>query len=194
LHGQGDGLTAHLHIGVAQKVLIPLHVKALQGDQFPGRKGAIAILVGGGILDREGRLVGALGSPGGPSILAYNARALIATLDWGLPVQSAFNLPNLVARGDGFGADTERFSEALRAGLTARGVTLRPGQRRQRTRGGRGRQDGRQKKSDAATPPSRRTACERSPPSNSVKKRGSRLMPPSGFTSAFTIQPLMPSG
>ena len=78
------------------------------------------------ILDREGRLVGALGSPGGPSILAYNARALIAMLDWGLPVQTAFNLPNLVARGDGFGADTERFSEALRAGLAARGVTLRP--------------------------------------------------------------------
>ncbi len=77
------------------------------------------------ILDREGRLVGAVGSPGGPSILAYNARALIAMLDWGLPVQAAFNLPNLVARGDGFGADTERFSEALRAGLTARGVTLR---------------------------------------------------------------------
>jgi gamma-glutamyltranspeptidase / glutathione hydrolase len=78
------------------------------------------------ILDREGRLVGALGSPGGPSILAYNARALIAVLDWGLPMQAAFNLPNLVARGDGFGADTERFSEALRAGLVARGVALRP--------------------------------------------------------------------
>jgi gamma-glutamyltranspeptidase/glutathione hydrolase len=77
------------------------------------------------ILDREGRLVGALGSPGGASILAYNARALIAMLDWGLPVQDAFNLPNLVARGDGFGADTERFSEALRAGLAARGVSLR---------------------------------------------------------------------
>ncbi len=78
------------------------------------------------VLDREGRLVGAFGSPGGPSILAYNARALIAVLDWGLPVQAAFNLPNLVARGDGFGADTERFSETLRTGLAARGVTLRP--------------------------------------------------------------------
>ncbi|MDO9588138.1 MAG: gamma-glutamyltransferase family protein [Brevundimonas sp.] len=78
------------------------------------------------ILDRQGRLVGALGSPGGTSILAYNARALIAVLDWGLPVQAAFDLPNLVARGDGFGADTERFSEPLRQGLAARGVTLRP--------------------------------------------------------------------
>ena len=78
------------------------------------------------ILDREGRLVGAVGSPGGPSILAYNARALIAVLDWGLPVQTAFDLPNLVARGDSIGADTERFSQALREGLAARGVTLRP--------------------------------------------------------------------
>ena len=32
------------------------------------------------ILDREGRLVGALGSPGGSSILAYNAKALIAKI------------------------------------------------------------------------------------------------------------------
>ena len=78
------------------------------------------------ILDRQGRLVGALGSPGGPSILAYNAKALIAVLDWGLPVQAAFNLPNLVAKGDGFGADTDRFSEALRTGLAVRGITLRP--------------------------------------------------------------------
>jgi gamma-glutamyltranspeptidase / glutathione hydrolase len=78
------------------------------------------------ILDQQGRLVGALGSPGGPSILAYNARALIAILDWGLPVQAAFNLPNLVARGDGFGADTDRFSPDLQAGLAARGVVLRP--------------------------------------------------------------------
>ncbi|MBU2166551.1 MAG: gamma-glutamyltransferase, partial [Alphaproteobacteria bacterium] len=62
------------------------------------------------IFDREGRLVGGLGSPGGSSILAYNAKALIGTLDWGLSVQDAFDLPNLVARGSGLGADTERFS------------------------------------------------------------------------------------
>ncbi|RZJ00482.1 MAG: gamma-glutamyltransferase family protein [Brevundimonas sp.] len=78
------------------------------------------------VLDRQGRLVGAFGSPGGPSILAYNAKALIAVLDWGLPVQEAFDLPNLVAKGDGFGADTGRFSEGLREGLAANGVVLRP--------------------------------------------------------------------
>lgn len=78
------------------------------------------------IFDREGRFVGAMGSPGGSSILAYNAKALIATLSWGMPVQAAFDLPNLVAKGDGFGADTERFSDELLAGLTQRGIHLRP--------------------------------------------------------------------
>lgn len=78
------------------------------------------------ILDREGRFVGALGSPGGTSILAYNARALIAVLDWGLPMQAAFDLPNLVARGAGFGADTSRFSPELREALAAQGIPLAP--------------------------------------------------------------------
>ena len=78
------------------------------------------------ILDREGRLVGALGSPGGSSILAYNAKALIGILDWHLPVQAAFDLPNLVAKGEGFGADTDRFDTVLAGDLAARGIVLRP--------------------------------------------------------------------
>ncbi|HYD26479.1 gamma-glutamyltransferase family protein [Brevundimonas sp.] len=78
------------------------------------------------ILDREGRLVGALGSPGGSSILAYNAKALIAVLDWEMPMAEAFALPNLVAKGDGFGADTDRFPAGLREALAARGVQMRP--------------------------------------------------------------------
>jgi len=78
------------------------------------------------ILDRDGRFLGALGSPGGSSILAYNAKALIAVLDWGMPVQAAFNLPNLVAKGDGFGADTERFPQPLREGMAERGIVIRP--------------------------------------------------------------------
>jgi len=78
------------------------------------------------ILDQDGALVGALGSPGGSSILAYNAKALIAILVWGMPVQAAFDLPNLVAKGDGFGADTERFSPALRQGLPAAGIVIQP--------------------------------------------------------------------
>ena len=78
------------------------------------------------ILDQQGRLVGALGSPGGGSILAYNAKGLIGTLVWGLPVQAAFDLPNLVARGPGFGADTSRFGPTLAEGLAQRGIVLQP--------------------------------------------------------------------
>ena len=68
----------------------------------------------------------AVGSPGGSSILAYNLKALVAALDWKLPVQEAFDLPNLVAKGDGFGADTEGFSPEMQAGMAARGIELRP--------------------------------------------------------------------
>jgi len=78
------------------------------------------------VLDRQGRLVGAFGSPGGPSILAYNTKALIAVLDWNMPVAEAFALPNLVARGGGFGADTDRFAPAVRDGMAANGITLQP--------------------------------------------------------------------
>ena len=39
------------------------------------------------ILDRQGRLVGAIGSPGGSSILAYVAKALVGTLEWNLSMQ-----------------------------------------------------------------------------------------------------------
>jgi len=78
------------------------------------------------ILDSQGRLVGAMGSPGGSAILAYNAKALIATLVWGLSVQAAFDLPNLVAKGSGFGADTTRFGPTLAAGLLAGGIQLAP--------------------------------------------------------------------
>jgi gamma-glutamyltranspeptidase/glutathione hydrolase len=78
------------------------------------------------ILDREGRFIGALGSPGGNSILAYNAKALIGVLDWGLSMQAAFDLPNLVVRGSSVGADTELFPESIRLALAESGAPLRP--------------------------------------------------------------------
>ena len=78
------------------------------------------------VLDHQGRLVGAVGSPGGPSILAYNTKAMIGALVWGLSMQDAINLPNLVARGTSVGADTAMFSPELQAGLAAAGVKLTP--------------------------------------------------------------------
>jgi len=78
------------------------------------------------ILDRQGRLVGAIGSPGGSSILAYVAKALVGVIDWGLPVQEAIDLPNLVVRGDMVGADEQALSPAIKAALAQAGMAVRP--------------------------------------------------------------------
>lgn len=79
------------------------------------------------ILDGDGRLVGLLGSPGGNSILAYNSKAVIGALDWGLSLQAAFDLPNLVVRGENIGSETRAFSPEIQAALAEAGMPLRPG-------------------------------------------------------------------
>ncbi len=79
------------------------------------------------VLDQQGRFYAALGSPGGNSILAFNLKVLVALLDWGLPVDQAINLPNIIARGSDVGAEVDKISPAMTQGLAALGVTLRPG-------------------------------------------------------------------
>ncbi|WP_165942122.1 gamma-glutamyltransferase family protein [Luteimonas arsenica] len=76
------------------------------------------------VLDREGRFVGAIGSPGGNAIPAYIAKALVGWLYWDLPLQDAIALPNLVARGDRFNGEADAFPPALRAALSGRGVDI----------------------------------------------------------------------
>lgn len=78
------------------------------------------------ILDRQGRLVGAIGSPGGSSILAYVAKALVGIIDWNLSVQEAIALPNLVVRGEMVGADTALITPEIRDALADAGMALRP--------------------------------------------------------------------
>ncbi|HEX6866357.1 MAG TPA: gamma-glutamyltransferase [Caulobacteraceae bacterium] len=77
------------------------------------------------VLDREGRFVAALGSPGGSSILAYNLKTLVGVLDWGLAMDEAIELPNLIARGDTFTGDTGRFDGRVLRGLADRGMVLK---------------------------------------------------------------------
>jgi len=79
------------------------------------------------VLDRQGRLVAALGSPGGNSILAYNVKALVAVLDWKMPMQEAFALPNLIARGEPYFSETDRYAPGIVDGLAAKGVKLQSG-------------------------------------------------------------------
>jgi gamma-glutamyltranspeptidase/glutathione hydrolase len=46
-----------------------------------------------------GPLVMAIGSPGGNSIIAYVAKALVGLIDWKMDPLAAISLPNIVARG-----------------------------------------------------------------------------------------------
>ena len=80
------------------------------------------------ILLRDGRFAGAIGSPGGSAILAYVAKAVLGLLDWNLGVQQAIDLPNLIARGDAFYGEVDKFPPEIVAALSARGIELRPGQ------------------------------------------------------------------
>ena len=80
------------------------------------------------LLDAGRGFAGALGSAGGNAILAYVGKAAVAAIDWKLPMQQALALPNLIARGDAFQGEADRLSPAVRSGLEARGITVRPGQ------------------------------------------------------------------
>jgi len=71
------------------------------------------------------KLVLALGSPGGPAIINYVAKALVGTLDWGLNVQQAISLPNFGSRNGPTELETGRFTPALIDGLKARGHAVR---------------------------------------------------------------------
>ncbi len=79
------------------------------------------------VLDREGRFVGAIGSPGGNAIPAYIAKALVGYLYWHLTPQQAVELPNLVARGNAFNGEAAAFAPALRQALSGLGAEVVPG-------------------------------------------------------------------
>jgi gamma-glutamyltranspeptidase/glutathione hydrolase len=75
----------------------------------------------------DGAFVAAVGSPGGSAILAYNAKVLVGLLAWDLPLQSAINLPNVIARGADSYGEMPRISPALAAQLAEKGVNLKSG-------------------------------------------------------------------
>jgi gamma-glutamyltranspeptidase/glutathione hydrolase len=78
------------------------------------------------VFDKKSRkLVLAVGSPGGPVIINYVAKALVGTLDWGLNMQQAINLPNFGSRNGPTELESGRFPVALQEQLKARGHTVR---------------------------------------------------------------------
>ena len=80
------------------------------------------------LVDARGKFAGAIGSAGGNSIPAYVGKTLIGAVYWGLPMQEALALPNLIARGNRIGAEVEDFDPQIVAGLAERGIELVPGQ------------------------------------------------------------------
>jgi gamma-glutamyltranspeptidase/glutathione hydrolase len=79
------------------------------------------------VLDQAGNPVAALGSPGGSSILAYNAKALVGLLAWKLPLQQAIDLPNVIARGAEYYGEAGKLAPGVADALAARGVVVKPG-------------------------------------------------------------------
>ncbi len=79
------------------------------------------------VLDPSGRVIAALGSPGGSAILAYNAKTLVGLLAWKLPLQQAIELPNLIARGEDFFGEVAKLPAGVAEALATRGVVVKSG-------------------------------------------------------------------
>jgi gamma-glutamyltranspeptidase/glutathione hydrolase len=76
----------------------------------------------------SGKLVLAVGSPGGPAIINYVAKVLVGTLDWGLDVQQAIALPNFGSRNGPTELEAGRFPPATIEALRSRGHAVRLGE------------------------------------------------------------------
>jgi len=79
------------------------------------------------ILDRDGKFVAAIGSPGGLQIPSFVLKGIVGVLDWKLTMQQSVALPNLVAIGDNFISEPEKYPPGVVEGLAAKGVVLKPG-------------------------------------------------------------------
>jgi gamma-glutamyltranspeptidase/glutathione hydrolase len=82
------------------------------------------------VFDTDGETRGpvrlALGSPGGPNIINYVARALVAMLDWKLEAKAAVAAPNFGSRNGPTLLEAGSFYEAMKGELEARGHVVEP--------------------------------------------------------------------
>jgi gamma-glutamyltranspeptidase/glutathione hydrolase len=71
-----------------------------------------------------GRLLMTLGSPGGPVIIHFTAKTLLGSLQWGLDVQRAIDLPNFGTLGGPVFLERGQFPPATLQALRERGHTI----------------------------------------------------------------------
>ncbi len=73
------------------------------------------------VFDEDKNLWAALGSPGGPAIIGYVVKTLIAMIDWDLSMQSAIDAPNAVTPRRGIFLEEKQFDPQIIEGLKAKG-------------------------------------------------------------------------
>lgn len=73
------------------------------------------------VYDAKGQPILAIGAAGGVTIIAQVTKAIIGVLDWGLPVEQAIALPQLIAIGDRLSVEKGTFLETMIPALTAMG-------------------------------------------------------------------------
>ena len=79
------------------------------------------------VLDRDGDLVMAIGSPGGSRIIGYVAKSLIGALDWDLDIQQAIELPHIINRNGVTELEKETDVVDFQAELEGRGHEIKVG-------------------------------------------------------------------
>ena len=75
----------------------------------------------------SGKLVLAVGSPGGSAIINFVAKVLVGTLDWDMNMQQAISMPNFGSRNGPTELEAGRFPQQTIDVLKARGHTVRSG-------------------------------------------------------------------
>ncbi len=73
------------------------------------------------LFDENGAFYGALGSPGGPAIIGFVVKTLIAMIDWEMSLQDAVNAPNAVYPRGSAVLEEDTFDDATIAALEAKG-------------------------------------------------------------------------
>ena len=73
------------------------------------------------VYDSSGKAILAIGAAGGVTIIAQVTKAIIGVLDWGLPVEEAIAMPQLIAIGDRFAVEKGTMLETMIPAFTAIG-------------------------------------------------------------------------
>jgi gamma-glutamyltranspeptidase/glutathione hydrolase len=80
------------------------------------------------IVMKDGKPLLAIGSPGGSQIIGYVAQALIAYIDWGMPVERIVAQPHLINRFGTYEVEAGTEAEKLVEPLKALGYEVKPGE------------------------------------------------------------------